>query len=108
MSLLLLFYRQKISACAADCAIYKNCSKCCRTQIYNRSQVKMSTGIITSAINMLEHTEDNKKNAIVQSEKKNNCSDINKNRNRDEKNEPIIKVKSAIPRRRWVCYLLFI
>lgn len=57
---------------------------------------------------MLEHTENNKKNAIVQSEMKNNCSDKNKNRNRDEKNEPEIKVKSAIPRRRWVYYLLFI
>ncbi|XP_045448843.1 alkyldihydroxyacetonephosphate synthase [Melitaea cinxia] len=60
----------------------------------------MSTGIITSAKNMLEQTEDNKKDSTVKSENKSNCSDKNKNCNRDGKNEPVIKVKSAIPRRR--------
>ncbi|XP_064071936.1 alkyldihydroxyacetonephosphate synthase [Vanessa tameamea] len=62
----------------------------------------MSTGMITSAKNMLENTELNKNNnnATMQSDQTITFSDKNKKREVDEKNETIIKVKSVIPRQR--------
>lgn len=61
----------------------------------------MSTGIVTSAKNMLEITprDKNNKNTIVNSEKTNSFCDKNKNKY-VKNNETVIKVKSVIPRRR--------
>lgn len=61
----------------------------------------MSTGLVTSAKNMLEITQGDKnnKNTVVNSEKTNSFSDKNKSK-RVNNNETVIKVKSVIPRRR--------
>lgn len=61
----------------------------------------MSTGLVTSAKNMLEITQvdKNNKSTVVNSEKTNSFSDKNKIK-RVNNNETVIKVKSVIPRRR--------